>query len=74
MFKKGDVVKVVDARAGGRNGPAEHGREVPYYKERLGKEFIIDDFDKNCMCFCTEGGDSFYPWRLVPVDFSLENE
>lgn len=74
MFKKGDAVKVVDARAGDRNGPAEHGRESPYYMERLGKEFIIDDYDKHAMCFYTEGGDSFYHWRLELVNFSLENE
>lgn len=74
MFKSGDIVKVVDARAGNRNGPYAHCREVSYYKERLGKEFIIDHFYKNINCFCDINGDGFFPWRLELVNLSLENE
>ena len=74
MFKVGDVVKVVDARAGCKDGPSRNGIKVPYYEFILGKEITIHRFDKQSNCFYSSCGDSFYPWRLELVNFSLENE
>lgn len=70
-YKIGDVVRLVDAREGSRNGPLGENLNT-LYKKFIGKELEV--------CGFFPGGLEFknklecFSWRVEPVDISLENE
>lgn len=70
-YKVGDVVRLVDGRFGSYKGP--RGKELnPVYRHFIGKEFKVYGFCQERLKL--KSGPECFPWRVEPVDISLENE
>lgn len=70
-YKIGDVVRLVDARYGGSKGPSEEALN-PSYRNLIDKELEVCGFWPGGLIL--KNGTSCFPWRVEPVDISLENE
>lgn len=78
MFKIGDHCIITNVLIGTRKGPLPHNTNInPVYKEMLGDEVTIIDFDSRSGCVIVSDNlghrRTVFPWRLS-LDMLEANE